>query len=198
MDAWKKVVKWVISLTEDTFWNNVTIFINMSKDEVDKHIAKTCWDDAPKVPIEEDENWLSFTLENKSLQRRLPIIFIRNYNNDKEWDAVFVHEISHFLFTILDWRWIDVKWSDVSTQEVFCYMIDFYYKQWRDKIDKIYERANRNRPVTKGVNNVASELKDKNDKAHSSHKWKSVKKNKVKIWPKGVKKNNWRNKVKNK
>lgn len=191
--------KKVVYLIEETFWDNVTVFMNYTKEGLEKEIGRRL-KQVINTEINLSDNWASFTIQNSSTWESIPIVWIRNYNNDAASESVFLHEISHFIFAALESRGIDAKWSDIWYQEVFCYKLEFYYKQWRKKINKIYGKKdkwdNRNWSGTTRRNNSTSKLKDKDAKAHSSHKWKGVKKDKGKIRHTGTKKNNRGNKAK--
>lgn len=189
--------KHIIILREHTFWLNCSVFINCTIKEMEDALAKVIWQNI-STWVDESDLWIFVNVVNQASGKNLPIIYLREYDGSLESDWTAIHEISHFIFSMLNYRWINIIWKSDSMQEIFCYMLDYFYKQFKTEFNKKYERDNRNRSVTKGVNNVVNELKDKDDKADTSDKWKSVKKNKVKIRPKGVEKNSWRNKVKNK
>ena len=191
--------KRVIYLLEETFWDNVTVFINYTKDELEKEISRRLKQEI-NTEINLSDAWASFTIQNSNTWESIPIVWIRNYSNDAASESMFLHEISHFIFAAMEDRWINMKWSEISYQEVFCYKLEFYYKQWRNKINKIYGKEtkwdNRNRPRATRRNNTTNKLKDKDAEAHSSHKWKGVKKDKGKVRHTGIKKNNRGNKAK--
>ena len=192
--------KRVVYLLEETFWDNVTVFMNYTKDELEKEISRRL-KHAINTEINLSDAWASFTIQNSNTWENIPIVWIRNYSNDAASESVFLHEISHFIFATMENRWIDMKWSEISYQEVFCYKLEFYYKQWRKKINKIYGKEdkwdNRNRSGATRRNNTTNKLKDKDAKAHSSHKRKGVKKDKGKVRHTGTKKNNRGNETKN-
>lgn len=106
-----------IKIMENTFRTTLQVFYDCSLEEVHK-----------KYKFLPDFDWFEPRWRYIAINDwAMNIIWLRDIN-DTSW---LVHELVHFIYRVLDWKWI--RLND-STDEVFAYLLEYYYKHILRKI----------------------------------------------------------------
>jgi|GEM_PF-4020486 len=114
------------------------IFLNYSHKELNDYLKKIGFTTVKPL---ENAAGLFFLLKRKADNLMACGIIIYKYDNDIKSNGILVHELSHLVRYITYGKGMDNK--DITSDEVFAYLMEFYYTQAIEKINDEQQRKNR-------------------------------------------------------
>jgi len=114
------------------------IFLNYSHKELNDYLKKIGFTTVKPL---ENAAGLFFLSKRKADNLMACGIIIYKYDNDIKSNGILVHELSHLVRYITYGKGMDNK--DITSDEVFAYLMEFYYTQAIEKINDEQQRKNR-------------------------------------------------------
>ena len=128
-----KLKKTYFVITDNTLKNNLNIFLNYSFEELNRFLKKRGFD------LLKEKYSASNGVAFICYKGKIPhfTIWISNFKWLLSGQALMVHELSHVVFQMLDYKGINIEKPENDANEIYAYLLEYFFLETSRKISKI-------------------------------------------------------------